>query len=51
MLKNVIMHEIVVLFVGGIVIAFWVAVIKLLFAAAKYLRKKADTSFEKKSDR
>lgn len=45
------MGEIVVLLIGGIVIAFWVGVIKLLFAAAKYLKKKADTSFEKKSDR
>ena len=45
------MGEIVVLLIGGIVIAFWVGVIKLLYAAAKYLKKKADTSFEKKSDR
>ena len=45
------MGEFVVLLIGGIVIAFWVGVIKLLFAAAKYLKKKADTSFKKKSDR
>ena len=45
------MGEIVVLLIGGIVIAFWVGVIKLLFAATKYLKKKADTSFERKSDR
>lgn len=45
------MGEFVVLLIGGIVIAFWIGVIKLLFAAAKYLKKKADTSFEKKSDR
>lgn len=45
------MEKFVVLLIGSIVIAFWVGVIKLLFAAAKYLKKKADTSFEKKSDR
>lgn len=45
------MGEIVVLLIGGIVIAFWIGVIKLLFAAARYLKKKADTSLEKKSDR
>ena len=44
-------HEIAILVIVGIVIAFWVGVIKLLFAAAKYLTKKANTSSEKKSDR
>lgn len=45
------MGEIVVLLIGGIVIAFWVGVIKLLFAAAKYLTKKANNSSRKNSDR
>lgn len=45
------MGEFVVLLIGGIVIAFWIGVIKLLFAAARYLTKKANTSSEKKSDR
>lgn len=45
------MGEIVVLLIGGIVIAFWVGVIKLLFAAAKYLTKKANNSSGKNSDR
>lgn len=51
MLNSVIMYEFTILLFLGIVIAFWVGVIKLLFAAAKYLKKKADTSFEKKSDK
>lgn len=45
------MGEFVVLLIGGIVIAFWVGVIKLLFAAAKYLTKKANNSSGKNSDR
>ena len=45
------MGEIVVLLIGGIFIAFWVGVIKLLFAAARYYTKKANTSSKKKSDR
>lgn len=45
------MGEFVILVMGSIIIAFWVGVIKLLFAAAKYLTKKANTSSEKKSDR
>ena len=45
------MGEIVVLLIGGIVIAFWIGVIKLLFAAAKYLTKKANNSSGKNSDR
>lgn len=45
------MGEFVVLLIGGIVIAFWIGVIKLLFAAAKYLTKKANNSSEKNSDR
>lgn len=40
-----------VLLFGGIFIAFWVGVIKLLFAAAKYLTKKANNSSGKNSDR
>lgn len=45
------MGEFVVLLIGGIVIAFWVGVIKLLFAAAKHLTKKANNSSGKNSDR
>lgn len=45
------MGEFIVLLIGGIVIAFWVGVIKLLFAAAKYLTKKANNSSGKNSDR
>lgn len=45
------MGEFVVLLIGGIVIAFWIGIIKLLFAAAKYLTKKANNSSEKNSDR
>lgn len=45
------MGEIVVLLIGGIVIAFWVGVIKLLYAAAKYLTKKANNSSGKNSDK
>lgn len=45
------MGEFVVLVIGGIVIAFWIGVIKLLFAAAKYLTKKANNSSGKNSDR
>lgn len=45
------MGEFVVLLIGGIVIAFWIGVIKLLFAAAKYLTKKANNSSRKNSDR
>lgn len=45
------MGEFVVLLIGGIVIAFWIGVIKLLFAAAKYLTKKANNSSGKNSDR
>lgn len=45
------MGEIVVLLIGGIFIAFWIGVIKLLFAAAKYLTKKANNSSGKNSDR
>lgn len=44
-------HEIVVLMFAGIVIAFWIGVIKLLFAAAKFLTKKANNSSKKNSDR
>lgn len=44
-------HEIVVLMFAGLVIAFWVGVIKLLFAAAKYLTKKTNNSSGKNSDR
>lgn len=45
------MGEFVVLLIGGIVIAFWIGLIKLLFAAAKYLTKKANNSSGKNSDR
>lgn len=45
------MGEFVVILIGGIVIAFWIGVIKLLFAAAKYLTKKANNSSGKNSDR
>lgn len=45
------MGEFVILLIGGIVIAFWIGVIKLLFAAAKYLTKKANNSSGKNSDR
>lgn len=45
------MGEFVVLLIGGIVIAFWIGVIKLLFDAAKYLTKKANNSSGKNSDR
>lgn len=40
-----------VLLFGSIFIAFWIGVIKLLFAAAKYLTKKANNSSVKNSDR
>lgn len=45
------MGEFVILLMGGIFIAFWVGVIKLLFAAARYYTKKANNSSEKNSDR
>ena len=45
------MGEFIVILIGGIVIAFWIGVIKLLFAAAKYLTKKANNSSGKNSDR
>lgn len=44
-------HDFVNLVFLGIIIAFWVGVIKLLFAAARYFTKKENTSSEKKSDR
>lgn len=47
MLKDVTMGEIVILIFGGIIIAFWIGVIKLLFTAIKYLKRKADTSLKK----
>ena len=51
MLNSVIMYEFTILCFLGIVIPFWVGVIKLLFAAAKYLTKKANNSSGKNSDR
>lgn len=44
-------HDFVNLVFLGMIIAFWVGVIKLIYAAARYLTKKANNSLEKNSDR
>ena len=44
-------HDLVNLVFLGMIIAFWVGVIKLIYAAAKYLTKKANNSSGKNSDR
>ena len=44
-------HDFINLVFLGMIIAFWVGVIKLIYAAARYLTKKANNSSRKNSDR